>query len=245
MMTIISKQNPLVKQLRSLKEKKFRQQFGSFLVEGEKMIEDCLHSSLKVRRIFARESYDGGLSVDTVFGEDAFCSICDAITPQGVAAEVELPDYALHSPQKNCIVLDGVADPSNVGAIIRTANAAGYEEIYLIDCADPYAPKSVRASMGGVFFTRLMFGNRAEVLNSLVGISLIAADMNGKNIFSYVPPERFALCIGNEGNGLSHEVRERANETVCIPMGQHTESLNAAVSASILMYELKRNIFQR
>jgi len=243
MMTIISKQNPLVKELRSLKDKKYRKQNGTFLVEGEKMIRDCQHSSCTIKRIFARDDYSGNLSVDVWLGKDAFDWVCDAVTPQGVAAEVTVPQTELQSPQESCIVLDGVADPSNVGAILRSANAAGYREIYLIDCADPFSPKSVRASMGGVFFVKLMQGERREVLRTLETVSLIAADMNGKNVFRYSAPKLFALCIGNEGNGLSPEVRQCARETVKIPMGEHTESLNAAVSASILMYELKRDLF--
>ena len=130
-----------------------------------------------------------------------------------------------------------------MGAIIRTANAAGYRELYLIGCADPFSPKSVRASMSGVFFASLMQGTREEVLDLLEGVPLIAADMDGENVFAFLPPQKFALCIGSEGSGLSEQVRARAAYTVRIPMGEHTESLNAAVSAGILMYELKRNQF--
>ena len=143
----------------------------------------------------------------------------------------------------SCLVLDGLQDPANVGAIIRTANAAGYHELYLIGCADPFSPKSVRASMSGVFFAKLMQGTREEVLSALGNVPFIAADMDGENIFSFTPPQKFALCIGSEGNGLSEPVRARAAHTVRIPMGEKTESLNAAVSAGILMYELKRNLF--
>ena len=97
--------------------------------------------------------------------------------------------------------------------------------------------------MSGVFFVSLMQGTREEVLSALDGVPLIAADMGGENIFTFAPPEQFALCIGNEGSGLSKQVREKASFTVRIPMGEHTESLNAAVSAGILMYELKRTTF--
>ena len=127
-----------------------------------------------------------------------------------------------------------------MGAVIRTAAAAGYREIYLAGCADPYSPKSVRASMSGVFYTRLMGGSREEILRVLGGVPLIAADMDGEDVFPFVPPQTFCLCIGNEGNGLSDEVRGRAAFTVAIPMEGKVESLNAAVSAGILMYELKR-----
>lgn len=244
-MIIVSKQNAAVKELASLKEKKGRRARGSYLVEGEKMVRECVKSGQEIVRLIVREDYAGetyGLETLTL-GRDAFSSVCDCKTPQGIAAEVVLPMTALVPPQKRCLLLDGVSDPSNVGAIVRTAVAAGYEELYLVDCADPYSPKSVRSSMSGIFFARLMQGSREEVLRCLDGVDIVAADMNGENIFSFTPPRVFALAIGNEGNGLSASVRERAAHTVRIPMGQHTESLNAAVSAGILMYLLKKPTF--
>lgn len=254
MIVIQSKQNPTVKELASLKDKKGRRERGTFLVEGEKMISECLESGLGIERLVlcaAKErtafsdvpllGENGSVPV-VLLGEDAFRAISDEKTPQGIAAEVKIPAFPLTPPQGSCILLDGVADPANVGAVIRTAAAAGYEEIYLADCADPFSPKSVRASMSGVFYCRLMRGSREELLEALSGVPLLAADMGGKDVFSFVPPEKFCLCIGNEGNGLSSAVRGRADHTVGIPM-KRMESLNAAVSAGIMMYALaqKRN----
>lgn len=245
-MVIVSKKNPAVREFASLKEKKFRRERGSFLVEGGKMVRECVESGMKVLRLAVREDYEGETySLPTyVFGFDAFGAICDEKTPQPVVAEVSLPGFPLRAPQSACLLLDGVSDPANVGAIVRTANAAGYGEIYCVDCADPFSPKSVRASMSGIFFVRVMSGSREEVLSALAGVPLIAADMSGENVFTFAPPEKFALCVGNEGNGLSGEVRSRAAYTVRIPMSEHTESLNAAVSAGIAMYSLKRKIFE-
>ncbi len=244
-MVIVSKNNPLVKEFACLKDKKFRKERGAFLVEGEKMVKEAVLGGLRVVRLAVREGYCGNTySLPTfTFGEDAFRAICDEKTPQGVAAEVEIPKFLLQAPQDSCLVLDGVSDPSNVGAIMRTANAAGYRELYFIDCADPFSPKSVRASMSGVFFVKTMFGSREEVLSVLEGTPLLAADMSGENLFTFTAPEKFALCIGNEGNGLSSAVRNRADFTVKIPMSESAESLNAAVSASLAMYLLKREQF--
>ena len=156
---------------------------------------------------------------------------------------MQIPKRCIASPSGACIVLDGVADPGNVGAIIRTANAAGYDEIYLTDdCADAYAPKSVRASMSGVFFTKLYIGTRAEIINALKGTPVVVADMHGENVFSFQAPQKFALVIGNEANGVSSELNNIATHTVKIPMRATQESLNAAVSAGILMYQLKKEI---
>lgn len=239
-MIIVSKNNPIVKELASLKEKKGRRERGTFLVEGEKMVRECVTSGLEIVRLAVRENCGGNLyGLETiVLGSDAFQAICDEKTPQGIAAEVKIPEFTVEPPKKSCLFLDGVADPANVGAIIRTAVAAGYEELYLADCADPFSPKSVRASMSGVFYAKLMRGTREEIMKALVGIPLIAADMDGENIFMFDSPEKFCIAIGNEGNGLSDAVRKRADYTVSIPMGQHTESLNAAVSAGIIMYAL-------
>ncbi len=245
-MVIVSKNNPLVKEFSSLKEKKFRKERQTFLVEGEKMVREAIAGGMNVLRLAVREDYTGdvyGLPY-TTFGEDAFRAICDEKTPQGIVAEVQIPAWKLSAPEKSCLLLDGVSDPANVGAIVRTANAAGYDELYLIDCADPFSPKSVRASMSGVFFVKLMQGTREEVLSVLQGVPILAADMNGENLFFFTPPNKFALCIGNEGHGLSQEVRKRATHTVKIPMRSTAESLNASVSASIAMYLLKTNEFK-
>ena len=245
-MTIVSKNNPAVKSLAALKEKKARRERGACLVEGEKMVRECVQSGMEIRSVAVREGYRG----DTygfeplVFGADAFAAVCDEKTPQGIAAEVGIPKFAPEPPDAPCLLLDGVSDPANVGAIVRTAVAAGYREIYCVSCADPYSPKSVRASMSGVFFAKIMQTTREEALTVLAGVPLIAADMSGENAFSFAPPPLFALCIGNEGNGLSESVAARADRTVKIPMEKETESLNASVSAGILMYLLKKKSFE-
>ena len=248
-MVITSKQNPAVKELASLKEKKGRRERGTFLVEGDKMFRECMESGLEIVRVALLATEERLARAETAFpkdrcgtvvllGEEAFKAISDEKTPQGVVAEVRIPEDPPQPPSNCCLLLDGVSDPANVGAVIRTAAAAGYREIYLIDCADPYSPKSVRASMSGVFYCKLMRGTREEILSALEGVPLIAADMDGENVFTFVPPQKFCICIGNEGNGLSDAVRGRADRTVGIPMQEPVESLNAAVSAGIMMYLL-------
>ncbi len=253
MVVIKSKQNPAVKELASLKEKKGRRERGTFLVEGDKMFLECMESGMEIVRIALLETEERPALAETqnyrdrtgaetlLLGEDAFRAVCDEKSPQGVVAEVRIPVCGLEPPEESCLLLDGVSDPANVGAIIRTAAAAGYREIYLAGCADPYSPKAVRASMSGVFYTKLMRGTREEILPLLGSVPAIAADMDGEDIFSFTPPEKYCLCIGNEGNGLSDAVRGRATFTVAIPMEGRMESLNAAVSAGIIMYQLKKN----
>ncbi len=243
-MILTSKNNPLIKQTAALKEKKARKEQGVFLVEGKKMSMECLKSGFEIERTFLAEDYAGDISSfenPVWVSNDVFHHLSDEKTPQGVLCRVKIPSRLLCAPKGSCLFLDGVSDPGNLGAIIRTANAAGYEEIYLTEeCADPYSPKSVRASMSGIFFTTIYRAPRAEILSVLEGMPIVVADMGGENAFSFIPPKKFALVIGNEGNGVSGEVREKAAHTVRIPMQPTQESLNAAVSAGILMYLLKR-----
>ncbi len=247
-MILTSKNNPLVKETAALKEKKARKEQGMFLVEGRKMAVECQRSDFEIDRVFVAESYAGDnpfAEEKTVYvSDDVFRFLSDEKTPQGILCRIKIPTRALTAPKGKCLLLDGVADPGNVGTIIRTANAAGYEEIYLTEeCADPYSPKSVRASMSGVFFTKIYRGNRTEILSVLAETPIVVADMAGENVFSFAPPKRFALAIGNEANGISDMVQERATHTVKIPMQSTQESLNAAISAGIIMYVLSKDQF--
>ncbi len=244
---LTSKNNPLVKETFSLKEKKGRKLLGMFLVEGRKMVSECQKSGLEIDLVILSDKYDGDTFSDlrtVTVSEDVFRYLSDEKTPQGVLCRVKLPRNELVSPSGKCLFLDGVSDPGNVGAIIRTANAAGYEEIYLTDdCTDPYSPKSVRASMSGIFFTKLYGGKRSEILSVLRDVPVVVADMGGVNLFEFTPPTLFALVIGNEGNGVSDEVKASATHTVRIPMRQTQESLNASVAAGIAMYLLAKEEF--
>ena len=248
MMILTSKNNSLIKETASLKEKKGRKNVGMFLVEGWKMVSECQKSGYEIDRIFVAESYEGerfeseGKTV--VVSDDVFRFLSDEKTPQGILCRVKIPQKQLGKPNGKGLFLDGVSDPGNVGAIIRTANAAGYDEIYLTsECADPFSPKSVRASMSGLFFTKLYFGTRTEILSAIADIPLVVADMGGANVFTFDAPKKFILAIGNEANGISQETFAAASHTVKIPMSERQESLNAAVSAGIIMYILSKEEF--
>ena len=252
-MILTSKNNPLIKETAALKEKKGRREQGAFLVEGVKMVRECQKSGLEIEKIFLTPTFQENNSSEVfdeeklvLVSDDVMLRISDEKTPQGIVARVKIPEKKLGKPQGKCLLLDGVSDPGNVGTIIRTANAAGYEEIYLTEeCADPYSPKSVRASMSGIFFTKIHRATRDEVLSVLSDTPIVVADMGGVNVFSFHAPKRFALAIGNEANGISQAVRNRAAHTVKIPMQATQESLNAAISAGIIMYVLSKDEFQQ
>ena len=245
MMIITSKNNPFIKETASLKEKKGRKQLGAFLVEGKKMAEECRRSEFLVERVFLAESYLEVVpfpeEICVRVSDELFRFLSDEKTPQGILCRVKIPTPALRAPSGRCLILDGVADPGNLGTIIRTANAAGYQEIYLTtDCTDAYSPKSVRASMSGIFFTTVYQGTREEILSVMQGFPVFVADMVGENVFTFTPPKAFALVIGNEANGVSKELKGRADASLTIPMRNEQESLNAAIAAGIAMYELAR-----
>ncbi len=255
-MLITSRGNPAVKKLIALQQKKYRALYGEYIAEGEKMVAECLAVGGGVSLLVFSQSAEKRLTENAdkpfykapmpsiTLSDDVFERVSGEKTPQGVLAVVRMPRRALAPPQKSCLLLDGVSDPGNLGTIIRTANAAGYGEIYLLGCADPYSPKAVRASMSGIFHTILYEGTEEDILAALREVPLVAADLDGKNVFSFVPPAKFCLVIGNEGHGIGAAVKSRRAYTVTVPMRRTQESLNAAVSAGIVMYALKRREFE-
>lgn len=244
-MVITSKSNQLIKTILQLSEKKYRKQLGLYIVEGIKPVNECMKAGCEIERIVCTQERAGEYPDASVVSDAVFKSVSEEKTPQGVLAVVKIPVTKIEPPEGNCLLLDCLQDPGNLGTIIRCANAAGYESVYLINCTDPYSPKAVRASMSGIFFVDIRSGTREEILAALEGVPLVCADMGGEDIFSFTPPEKFCLCIGNEGGGISEEVAKAAKYTVKIPMRQTCESLNAAVSAGIAMYVLKNNAKKR
>lgn len=240
-MVITSKTNPFIKEIAKLNDKKYRRLAGKYIVEGIKPVKECIAAGCDVSDIVAIEGMDAEFENAVTVTRAVFESISSEKTPQGVLAVVKMPENELKPPEGSCILLDCLQDPGNLGTVIRTANAAGYGEIYLINCTDPFSPKAVRASMSGIFFVKLMQGSREEVLKALSAVPIICADMHGEDIFSFKAPEKFCLCIGNEGGGIDVTIKEIADFKVRIPMRSTCESLNAAVSAGIAMYQLKYN----
>lgn len=214
------------------------------------MAMECLHSPLTIERVFFTPDYaqtngeSFPVELCVTVSEDVMKYLCDEKTPQGIVCRVKIPKKETKLPQGKCLILDGVADPGNMGAIIRTANAAGFDRLYLTqDCTDPYAPKSVRASMSGIFSTEIFQVQREDLLEIFADFCVFVADMAGENVFYVTPPASYAIAIGNEGKGLSGEVRKMATKTLSIPMRGGQESLNASVAAGIMMYILSKAEF--
>ena len=172
-MLITSKSNPKIKEISKLYDKKFRKESGLYLVEGVKPVDECIAAGMSVDSIVCTQKFAEKYKNPIVVSDSVFGSISDEKTPQGVIAAVKMPKNNLKPPEGNCLLLDRLQDPGNLGTIIRTANAAGYKEIYLIDCVDAYSPKVVRASMSGIFFTRIFQASKCEILEVLKGVPLV------------------------------------------------------------------------
>lgn len=247
---ITSLKNPKVTTWKSLKDRKGRKETGCFLVEGRKMVEEAVASAFPVEAILVDADRLGeftlpaGLPAYSMPGH-VLAAVCDTKTPQGIAAVVRMAEVELHGMR--LVAMDGVQDPGNVGTIIRTADAAGFDGVILsTQCADVFSPKVLRATMGSVFRMGIrVTDDLPGLLTQMVqeGASVLSSQLDGEPFYQRSPlNERFVLVIGSEGNGVTDEVKAVATHKVKLPMRGGAESLNAAVAAGIMMYELTRDM---
>lgn len=177
-----------------------------------------------------------------VVSEDVFSKLCDTRSPQGIVAVVEFYSKKLDKIEGNFLVLENIQDPGNVGTIIRSASGTSFKDIFLIDCVSVFNQKVIRSTMGGIFRENLFsFKTLGEFLEYYKDkdYPLLVADMDGENLFKMGRIKSpFGVVIGNEGSGVSNELKNLATKTVSIPMKNGLESLNAGVSCSIITYFL-------
>ncbi len=247
---ITSQDHKLVKKIASLKEKKYRQKYGEFLVEGALSVEWALSSPYKVSDIVFSEAFSLPASLhQSLNGQNLvrvprhiFAKMADTKTPQGILCTCALPEVP-EAPEKGLFIFcDRVRDPGNLGTIIRTADAMGFDGVILSpDCVDPYNPKLVRSTMGSLFHISLYDGIGYDELTSwqkkgfqLVVSALSEASVTPKELtFS----DKTVIVMGNESSGVCPELIAAADRVVKIPMAGSAESLNVAAAAAILMYE--------
>lgn len=243
---ITSLKNPKVAAWKALKDRKGRRESGCFLVEGRKMVEEALKSAFDVEAVLVQEGMElpDGLTMPAYeLPEHVLAAVCDTKTPQGIAAVVRMKEQSALG--RHIVALDGVQDPGNVGTIIRTADAAGLDGVLLSNqCADVFSPKVLRATMGSIF--RMNLRTTDDLPGKLTklrekGYSILSSQLDGTPFYEREKvAEQFALVIGNEGNGVSEQVQQTATHRVRLPMRGGAESLNAAIAAAIMMYELMR-----
>lgn len=246
MKEITSAQNGQIKLIRSIiADKKSRFVHGLFVAEGSNLIKDMGDKSGALFVRMGDLQKHGGI-IDQWQGEislvsdGVFDSVADTVNSNGVLALAAIPRS---QPLSGALVLvmDGIADPGNAGTIIRTACAMGIKDIIGIDTVDFYNPKTVRASMGGVFLANLVAASGGFVDSIARDYSIAVLDMSGKDVYHYKPPPKLALVVGGEARGVSQAFRQCADAVLAVPMYGKIESLNAAVSVSIALSVLTHN----
>lgn len=250
-MLITSTKNETVKLLRSLKERSARRETGLHLIEGERLVFDALSSGIKAEYVLAEEGSpaearliaEGSSYISVTRG--VLEAVSDTKTPQGIAAAVRTPDLTPPEtyPEGLIVCLDRLQDPGNLGTILRTADAMGACALLLGNgCTDPFSPKALRSSMGSTYHIGLYEGDLSKELPRLKesGYTLVCGHLKGEEKLPKIN-KNCAVVIGNEGNGVSDETASLC-ELYRLPMYGRAESLNASVAASIMIYEISRQL---
>lgn len=251
-MIIESAQNKFVKQAAMLKTKKERDKTGLFVLEGLRLVNE-IPDDWKVHYILIAESFKKEIHInDTkeyIISDNVFNKISDTVNPQGVLAVCEQKKYdmkeLLSKDEALFVVLDEIADPGNLGTIIRTADAANVDGIFLSNgCVDLFNPKVIRSTMGSVFHLPVFYNLDLitlfqEFKNS--NIKTFAAHLKANNsLYDLNFKQSAAVLVGNEANGISDSLLDSVDCMFKIPMSPKAESMNASVALSIAIYEAVR-----
>ena len=245
---------------RDLRRRKSREKQALFVAEGVRAVEELLASPLAIRGVLVAPQLEGaqrGAALTETLGtrnlevakvtEAEFRSAAETESPQGVLAIAEIPQRTLDSlsgrESLRLLVLDAVQDPGNVGTILRTAEALGVDAtVALPGTVDLWNAKVIRGAMGSIFRHHALHAPLDEFLQfaEATSIEIWGADMTGDPVSGATPPAKLALAVGNEGAGLSSTLRERVSRFVSLPISGTVESLNVAVAAGILLYQLRK-----
>ena len=244
---ITSRKNPLIQQVRRLlSSRKAREEAGLFAADGTKLLEEAVRYCPGLKTVILAGDVQTQVpdSVRVVrVSEDVMSSVSPMASPQGALFVCELPAEQPFVPRGGMLLLDGIQDPGNLGTILRTADALDIPGALLEGCADPFSHKVVRASMGAVFRREVIRASWDQVLSDCrekgipIGVTALserASDLRQAELGS------MAVVIGSEGQGVRQEILRSADAELIIPMNPHCESLNAAVAAAIVMWEMAR-----
>lgn len=260
---ITSATNPTIKEVKSLSSKKGRTKAKAFLLEGIRLVFDAVHNHAKIRYFLISDSFVQKEEYQFVqknktkviqIPDKLFDQISETKSPQGIIAVADFFEYDEHyilNNSNNIIALENLQDPGNLGTIIRSADACGFDAVILSeDSVDIYNPKVIRSTMGSVFHLPVItvgnFFGALQMIKQRGNLLIAAHTKNARPCWEVDLSRKVTIIIGNEGNGLSKEALYIADETIMIPMNERAESLNASTAASILMYESmrqKNNIF--
>lgn len=246
---ITSRKNPLLQHVRKLlSSRSYREQCGEYAADGVKLLEeavkwipDALHTVLVTSKVCPEHLPEHVRLVE--IPDDVMEQISPMQTPQGALFTCLLPETQSFALPKRCLVLDGVQDPGNLGTILRTADAMEIPVVLTPGCADPCSHKVVRASMGAVFRTPPMWADREEIVARcqetrtplcVTALSERAMDLRQADL------SEACVVIGSEGRGVGEYFLAQADRELIIPMSSRCESLNAAVAATIVLWEMRR-----
>lgn len=258
MQIITSKDNEIIKNIRKLKEKKYRDANNEYLIEGIKLIKEAVEEKAKIKLIVVcEESIEDGdidqkllyeiAKYDCIYvNKKVFSILTDVQNPQGILAVIEKKNNEedINYKEDIIVVLDGIQDPGNLGTILRTIDSAGLSQVIVSkETADSYNPKVVRSTMGAIFRVNVI--ESEDLLQTLKNLKkhkykIMATSLETNNSVYDVEYNKKVIVIGNEANGVSKNVLEYADEKIKIPMLGKTESLNASVATSIILYEYVR-----
>ena len=243
---ITARKNPLLQQVRRLlNSRKEREQSGLFVADGTKLLEEAVRWWPGLETVILTDGVQVQLPdhVRVVYvPEDVMASISPMESPQGALFVCRLPAKEKFKAVPGMLLLDGIQDPGNVGTILRTADALDVPVVLLEGCADPYSHKVVRSSMGAVFRTpvqRTTWAQAQQACESAgIPVAVTALSDRAEDIRS-AALQAMAVVIGSEGRGVRAEIMESAQKELIIPMNSHCESLNAAIAAAIVMWQMK------
>lgn len=242
---ITSRKNPLIQQVRKLfSSRKEREAAQLFAADGTKLLEEAVHYCDGLETVILSDGVEAQIPehvrIVRVPG-DVMESISPMSSPQGALFLCRMPEKREFSPVPGMLLLDGIQDPGNIGTILRTADALNVPVCLLEGCADPYSHKVVRASMGAVFRVPVVQSDWQTVSSACnaagIPIAVTALDAQAKDI-RQADVKKMAVVIGSEGQGVRREILDSADAKLIIPMNPHCESLNAAVAATIVMWQM-------
>ena len=242
---ITSRKNALLQQVkRLLSSKKEREASGLFVSDGTKLLQEAVRWYDGLDTVILSDGVEAEVPEDVRVirvPEDVMASVSPMETPQGALFLCRLPQKKAFVPQRGMLLLDGIQDPGNLGTILRPADALDVPVVLLEGCADPYSHKVVRSSMGAVFRVQPVQACwqvvKAACAQAGIAVGVTALSERAKDL-RQSDLKNMAVVIGSEGKGVRQEVLDSADAELIIPMNPHCESLNAAVAATIVMWQM-------
>lgn len=244
---ITSRKNPFLQQVKKLlSSRREREKAGLFVSDGTKLLKEAVTYYKGLETVILSDGVEAevpdGVRLIRV-PQDVMASVSPMETPQGALFICRMPPETEFHPEKGMLLLDGIQDPGNLGTILRTADALNVPAVLLEGCADPYSHKVVRASMGAVLrrpVLRTTWQQAQEAFQKKnIPVGVTALSDRAKDIRQW-DLSQMAVVIGSEGQGVRQEILRHADAQLIIPMNAHCESLNAAVAATIVMWQMSR-----